>query len=127
MGRVLKDFHVVETHEHWLRVGCNKLSGCGRTCDRFVQQWVCTRGAECKAVTGDALVRSKFQASVCDNGSGFLVRKCGACAEVRPQMKAAGSSKRGTRIGGTRIGTRIGGIRERLTETLFERRPSKGE
>ena len=117
----------METHEHWLLVGCNKLSGCASTCDRFVQQWVCTRGAECKAVTGDALVRSKFQASVCDNGSGFLVRKCGACIQVRPQIKAAESSKRGTRIGGTRIGTRSGGIKARLAETILERRPSKRE
>ena len=97
MGRVLKDFHVVETHRHWLRVGRAKLRSCELTCDRFVQQWVCTKKEECKAVAGNALIRSQFQASIFGGGNGFLVKKCGACLEITPQMKAAQSS---TQIGG---------------------------
>ena len=79
MGRVLKNFGTVETHKHWLMVGCGKLGNCANTCDRVVQQWVCTRKAECKAACGDALVRSHFTASVCKSGYGHVVRKCGAC------------------------------------------------
>ena len=78
-GRILKDLGTVETHNHWLMVGCGKLANCANTCDRIVQQWVCTRKAECDAAAGDALVRSHYTASVCKSGAGHVVRKCGAC------------------------------------------------
>ena len=105
VGRVLKDFHVVEIHRHWLRVGRAKLHGCELTCDRFVLQWVCTKKEECKAVAGNALIRFQFQASIFGDGNGVLVKKCGACVEITPQMKAAQTT------------TQIGSINKRPEKT----------
>ena len=80
----------METHKHWLHVGCGRLAGCVNTCDRIVQQWVCTRKAECEAATADALVRSHFTASWCKSGTGHVVRKCGACGFGGLPGKAVG-------------------------------------
>ena len=78
-GRILKDFGTVEEHRHWLIVGCRRLAGCADTCDRLVQQWVCTRKADCETASGGSYVRSYYIASECKNGYGHAVRKCGSC------------------------------------------------
>ena len=88
-GRELQDFGAVEEHQHWLRVGCRRLTGCADTCDRLVQQWACHKKADCEKAAGGAYIRSYYIASTCGNDYGHMVRKCGQCGYGGPSSKAS--------------------------------------
>ncbi|WAR06400.1 hypothetical protein MAR_021769 [Mya arenaria] len=79
-GTVLKDFGTIDTHRHWLSVGCRRLGNCADKCDAKTKEWLCEQEAECERLSKGKKVVPYYKASVCSEGNGSNRRTCGCDA-----------------------------------------------